>query len=584
MKPCMHRLVRPLMISGFVSLFLGLPTAKAAEPSDLEFLEAFVWGDRAAALKELVPNTDDYFFFHGLHYQLAGDRVAFQKNLDQWLAANRGQWNERMLELRRRQRLMDFDRDAEALWSFLRDDQNLRFDHRPRHEQPAVRLPSAVEPERYSLEAFLAEARRTDLLNNLTPRGLEWILKPDVAPDVRRAILARLPYPDTPELVEHILADLDYRDPQGRIVTFGQHPIHRRLTRAQLEELGRRRPALLGEEAYVQERLARLTPPDADLGNDHEAAARYFRELWDFAAALGPMHNSLKASVLYQLLDRQRRLGRYDADLFRAYLALPRPVPYLPQARRDAFQRERAAWVDFRYQPAAGVVLPPILHEEPLVREFLIELLKDAPDPSAYAEFLEARWLDAVFAESKILHGIGRPEEWASRLSPDAYRAILERVELNLAAQNASYVPFGQPVELKVDIKRIDEVQLKIFEIQTFNYYTTHRTPLDQAVDLDGLTATHERTIRTAADPARRVRHTLPLPEITRRGVYVVELIGGGVSSRAVLHVGRLEALSLPTSTGQAVLVLNDAGVVLAPVHPERGVFDGIHQIGRAHV
>lgn len=560
MKKRLHRLDRPLMLSGLAGLLLGLSAGRAAEPSDLEFLEAFVWGDRAAALKELVPSTDDYFFFHCLHHQLAGDRVAFQQTLEQWRAANQGQWNARMIELRRRQRLMDFDRDPEELWSFLRSDQNLRFDHRPRHERPAVRHPGVVEQERYSLEAFLTEARRIGLLTSLSPRGLEWVLKPDVTPDDRRAILARLPYPDTPGLVGHILADLDYRDPQGRVVTFGQHPIHRRLTRAQLEDLGRRRPALLGEETYVQERLARLPPPDADLANDHEAAARHFQALWDFAGTLGPMHNSLKASVLYRLLDRRRRLGVYDADLFRAYLALPRPVPYLPRERHDAFQRERAAWVDFRYQPAADVILPPIINEEPLVHEYLIELLKDAPDPSAYAEFIEARWLDAVFAESKILHGVGRPEEWASRLSPGAYRAILERVELNLAPQSPSYVPLGRPVELKADIKRVDEVQLKIFEIQTFNYYTTHRAPLDQAVDLDGLTATHERTIRTAGDPARRVRHTFPLPEITRRGVYVIELIGGGVSSRAVLHVGRLEAVSLPTSAGQAVLVLNDAG------------------------
>ncbi len=544
------------------SLFAFAPrVVTAAGPNDLEFLEAFAWGDRAKALKELVPDTDDYYYFHCLHYQLAGDRDAFQRTLDQWLARNRNNWTPPMQELRRRQMLLDFDRTPDAVWKYLRDDLNLRFEHRARSEQQAVRRPSEVKPEQYGADAFLREAQRVgSLLDNLTPRGLELVANPGANADQRRALLARLERPDFPNLVELILADLDYRDPRGNTTAFGQHNIHRRLTRAQLEELGRRRPDLLREGAYVAERLARIPPPDVNLAQDHEAAVKHFQEVWAFVGGLGPMHNSLKASVLYRLLDHQRRLGNYDEALFRAYLELPRPVPYLPLTRREAFQRQNANWVDFNYRPGREIILPPIGEEEPLVRDFLIQLLHDAADPSRFAEFFEARWLDAIFAESKILFGVGRPEEWASKLTPAAYRAILDRIELNFALQNPSYIKLGQPIELKVDVKRVDSLLVKVFEIQTFNYYTIHRQPVDQAIDLDGLTATHERTLKTEADPARRVRRTIPLPEITRRGVYVVELIGGGVSSRALLYVGHLESVSLPTPVGQAVLVLNDAG------------------------
>ena len=555
----MKKLFAPAL-SALLALVFSTPAARAAGPNDLEFLEAFAWGDRAAALKELVPNTDDYFYFHCLHYQLAGDRVAFQKTLDAWLTLRRNNWTGPMKELQRRQMLLDFDRTPDAVWKYLRDDLGLTFNHRPRHEQRAARAPSVVRPEQYGVDVFLREAQRIgSLLDNLTPRGLELVLRND-NPGFRRALLGRLERPDYPNLVDLILADLDYREPNGNITSFGQFEIHRRLTRAQLEELGRRRPALLREEAYITERLARIPPPDADLSHDHAAAAKHFQEVWAFVAELEPMHNSLKASVLYRLLDHQRRLGVYDEALFRAYLALPRPVPYLPQPRREALQRAATQWVNFNYRPGRDIVLPPIGNEEPLVRDFLIELLKTANDTSRYSEFFEARWLDAIFAESKILHGVGKPEEWASKLTPDAYRALLDRIELNFALQNPAYLKPGQPVELKVDVKRVDNVLVKIFEIQTFNYYTTRRQPVDQAIDLDGLTATHERTLKTAADPARRVRHTIALPEITRRGVYVIELIGGGVSSRALLHIGRLESVSLPTPFGQALLVLNDAG------------------------
>ncbi len=542
------------------SLTLGLcwthVLGQGREANRLEFLEGFAWGDRAAALKDLAPNTEDFFYYHCLHHQLNGDRAAFDRTMTQWLAHNRERWNDRMREMRRRQMLLDFDRQPDRTWTFLREDFNLTFSHRPRHEQRSRRYPSRIDPKQYGFDAFMKEASGPQFLDRLTLRGLDLAMTRSLSGEQRRALLGRLTRADYPGLVEMVLADLETKDSRG----FGHHNVHRLMTKAQLEDLGRRRPALSSEDAYVTERLLRIPVPDADLARDPEAAAGYYSDLWDFVRTLGPAHNSLKASVLHSLLDYRQRQGVYDETLFRQYLALPRRVAYLPRAQRLQWQRQRVDWVNFSYRPQAGIVLPPIGNEEPLVRDYLIELLRTRPDPSGYSEHFETRWLDAVFAESKILHGIGKPEDWSSRLTPAAYRALLDRVDLNFAPGNPSRIRPGDPVTLQVDVKRVDRLLVKIHEIQTFNYYTTRRAPVDQAVELDGLIAAHERTLEVAADPGRRIRHTLALPEITRRGVYVVELIGGGVSSRALLHVGRLEAIAQPVASGLAAMVLDDTG------------------------
>jgi len=541
------------------ALLLPLLSLHAADGNDLEFMEAFAWGDRAAALSQLVPDTEDYFFYHCLSYQLAGDRDAFQKTLDKWVSRNRNNWNERMSEMRRRQMLLDMDRSPEAVWAFLKQDAGLSFSHRARHEQTSQRHPSVIKPEQYSIDAFWRQHANSEL-DKLTDRGLELLPDPNANPDVRRAFLRRLTLPDFSGLVKLILADLDYKDPQGNITAFGQIPIHGKLTTEQLVELAVQRPALLREADYVNARLARMSPPDADLANDSPAAVAYLESLWGFVEPLEPIHNSLKSNILYQLLSHQRKLGVYDAARFRAYLDLPRQWGFILRDRMARLQKERAVWVDVNYQLGGSISLPPIGNDEPLIREFLIELLKDAEDASRFQDIFEARWLDAVFAESKILHGVGTPAQWSSRLGPDAYRALLERIELDFAPQNPAYFKPGQPVELAVDLKRVDKLLVKVFEIQTFNYYTTRREAIDQAVELDGMIASHERTLETAADPSRRTRHRIALPEIKTRGVYVVELIGNGVSSRALLYVGHLEAISQVTPAGLAVLVLNDAG------------------------
>lgn len=541
-----------------LALMLCLPALRARDANSLEFLETYAWGDREAALRMLAPNTEDFHYFTVLHHQLSGNERAFQESMNTWRGfLGRNFPSQRYSEIARRQALLDFDQNPEAAWELIRRELNLRFNHQRRTDARAVTHPSRVDPNVYSLAAFRSRAARDRTFPAYSDRGLELLDPASLNREQRRILLSRISRPDFPGLIPLILEDLANDQSPG----FGSLPIHNQLTRVQLEELAVRRPQLLRSAEYVAQRLARIPAPDTDLSHDHAAAVAHFTRVWDFVRTLEPMHNSLKASTLFRLMDHQRHLGIYDEALFRAYLELPRNVGYLPRELRQNLQQNRnTEWVNFRFQPGNNIVLPPIFDETPLVREFLIHFLKNASAPAAFERWFEERWLNEVFAESKILHGIGRPEDQAGRLTPAAYRALLDRVELNFAATNPSYLKPGEAVELQVDVKRIDSLRIKLYEIQTFNYYSTRRQPVDQAVELDGLVAAHERTLDTSAPPGQRVRHTLAFPEITARGVYVVELIGGGVSSRALLHIGQLESVSQATAAGQAVMILNESG------------------------
>ena len=81
---------------------------------------------------------------------------------------------------------------------------------------------------------------------------------------------------------------------------------------------------------------------------------------------------------------------------------------------------------------------------------------------------------------------------------------------------------------------------MKVFEINSLNYFSTHRKQVDTSVDLDGLVATEETTHEYEEPPVRRVRRTLSFPSLTKPGTYVIELIGNGKSSRALIRKGLL--------------------------------------------
>ena len=60
------------------------------------------------------------------------------------------------------------------------------------------------------------------------------------------------------------------------------------------------------------------------------------------------------------------------------------------------------------------------------------------------------------------------------------------------------------------------------------------------------------------AGPLRRVARTFAFPEITRPGVYVIDFIGGGKSSRALVRKGRLRPVVAMGTAGQVVTVVDE--------------------------
>ena len=104
---------------------------------------------------------------------------------------------------------------------------------------------------------------------------------------------------------------------------------------------------------------------------------------------------------------------------------------------------------------------------------------------------------------------------------------------------------------------------VKVYEINTFNYYREAGQPLNLALNLDGLVASGERRVQYQETPEHRVARVFEFPELKGRGAYVVELIGNGKSSRALVQKGRLGVLQEVTPAGHAFTVLDEAGIRL---------------------
>lgn len=546
------RTILATSLSGLLAI-----TSSTAQ-QEIGYIEEFALAaNRAEALKQLIPGTEDYYYYHALHFQNTRQMPELLEILNQW--EKRFQESNRRKMIQNREALINYGVDAKGSLDYLRRELGLNFNHQQEGKAAAQVFPIELDQAEISWDKYLADALHgTETLNQLHESAFFSLLASghELTGPQRRDFLSRASLPDLPGLVKIISADLDSKESRG----FGEFGIHRALTIAQLDDLHAAKADLLRSENYVHTYLGKLRPgADANPTTDWMAREAYLERAWNFVKDLDPSFNSLKAHLLYQRLGHDRSRGVHDEKRFMTYVKLPRQASYI----RPAWRKEVAkAWehpADPKRDFAPVTGLPPTGSDDAVVRAFLLHFLKDAEDTKAYAPYFAENWLKAVFAEAKIVNGVGDPERWASLLSPAAFQALKDRIDLEFDPTSREGFGVQETVKLRVHLKNIETLIVKVFEVNTLNYYLERGAEVSTDLELDGLVTNHERTLELKAPPQRRTAHDFEFPEIgNRRGIWVVEFIGGSKSSRAVIRKGKLEVLRGTSAVGEVMTVLNE--------------------------
>lgn len=539
----------------FSSFFMVLAFTWTLSAGEIDQVEAFALAkDRSEFLKTLIPGTEPYYFYNCLH-------LLQTEKPDQCLELTKA-WHARhgqtalLTEIQLRHAFGGHDKDPRKTIDYLSRHLGVRHEHQRVIPGSVPNLPTALDPKAID-QALLTEsvlARANNHLDLFEDKALERLAANTLTPDQRRSLLRRLSRPDLSGLVKLILDDLS----TNGAGPFGSMPIHNRLTLSQLEELEKAQPGLLNQQNFVLAILARLRPgADDDWRGDKALAGAYIDRMLAFVRRLGPVHNSLKAHVLNQKLALERSQGRVNKALVLEYLALPRQRHYQSKALLESDESRRFP-VDLNASYSGSSLLPPIRDDEPLVRDLLLELLRTEDSTRDFQPFINDVYLNHLFVEAKATSGLGDPENWASKMPPEQFRQLRERVDIDFSATSKTFFRVDEPVRLELMIKNVPSMIVKVFEINTGNYYREFKREIDTDVNLDGLVANSEQTLVSNQSPLRREARSLPLPGLTKPGVYVVDLIGNGKSSRALIRKGALRPLAKQVPSGHLVTVVDD--------------------------
>ncbi|MEO6593400.1 MAG: hypothetical protein ABIP94_01455 [Planctomycetota bacterium] len=536
--------------------FAALSAALMAQGTPIGFEETYALStDRSKAIATLIPGTEDWYYYSCRERLDARDFAAIRTLLATWI--DRHGRSSRVLEIENREALLSFGQNGERTFDFLRQRLDLSWNHQRVLPGARSELPTRLDPALLSPATLTAAAlaRDTDTVDGFAERALPALASTNLRESQLRSLLTRLDRPDIANLPALIVRDLATRSSQG----FGSLPIHNELRREQLDECARLRPQLLQDGRFVNAYLVRLQPsPDGSWPRDAAARTAQLARLWEFAQRLTPAFNSLKAHVLFHWLAHDLTQGQADKQRFLSYIRLPRRSGIASERLRQHARGDE--FVDGNL--GFPTLLPPIADDTSLVRTCLEQFFAREDSIDAYSEYLDARWLTSVLAETKILLGDGDMERWHSLLAdPQQLAQIDKRVEITFPKTQRTLYGSGDAVTLEVDTKNVPTLLLKVFAIDSYRYHTEMQREVSATIALDGVVANSEQTFTYSEPPRRRVRRTFELPMLREPGTYVVELVGNGISSRAVVHKGNLRYVERTSAGGQLFRVYDEAGL-----------------------
>lgn len=191
--------------------------------------------------------------------------------------------------------------------------------------------------------------------------------------------------------------------------------------------------------------------------------------------------------------------------------------------------------------------------------------------------------LKPMFAEIMLTTpsaaGTANQESWAKTLGTHAYEALVSKSFVSFASSTINASIKRKPsdaVKLQIKSKNIPRLAIRVFQIDTENYWRIHLKDDDSVaansnVNLDGLCPTFEKDLDYSSEPALLVKTSefvfgqdgLASSVFEGRGLWVVEFVGGQNQCRVIVQKGYLRHVMQETPAGHVARIISEDGHIV---------------------
>ena len=173
-------------------------------------------------------------------------------------------------------------------------------------------------------------------------------------------------------------------------------------------------------------------------------------------------------------------------------------------------------------------------------------------------KYFNENYIKRFYAKMQFYLGNEEPTK-DNILSSNEINDLMKETKLTICDFNKELFNINDDIELILEIKNIQTLYVNIYEINTENYYYSNKKKFDDSISLDGIVPTYEDIFSYNDKPQLLTEKKISISKLPKkRGLFVVEFIGNGHVSRAVIQRGNLRYIHKNTINGKVIYILDE--------------------------
>ena len=202
-----------------------------------------------------------------------------------------------------------------------------------------------------------------------------------------------------------------------------------------------------------------------------------------------------KRYTLISLLKVNSELNIFDEKLFLEYLELP----IFNDSNRYILNKEQIDFINknsyLKFDFYHNIYKPSNYNEKELIENYLIHFFRfDNVDYKKYENYFKIDYLKKIYYKTKYL--LGEITDISNYFNINEINELKNKTILKIKEYNKEQFKIDEDIDIILDIKNINQLYIKIYEINTENYYLTNLSGFDNKLNIDGIIATFEKTLK----------------------------------------------------------------------------------------
>jgi hypothetical protein len=242
------------------------------------------------------------------------------------------------------------------------------------------------------------------------------------------------------------------------------------------------------------------------------------------------------------------KIEKIDAASLESYLS-NRPLISCPLIEPKKIKESKISLSNFPIFDSVAPLTSASLDE--MFKVYIRKAIADNEVAKVLEKFLRREELEKQIMIETLLSGQKVPQ--IKFLSEIELNHIRDRCEISIKEVT-------NDGSITVTLKNIPNLIITVYEINTVNYFKTKKCAFEPQLDIAGIIPTEVLKFAYTQPPMEAHRETFEIERIksTSRGIYIVELTGQGLSSRAVVKRGGLNLIQTTCQHAYRYCILDE--------------------------